>query len=552
MSLNKESKYKINGAGFIFLAGFITGALLFMLTYGSNVINVTFDSWIFTVRDVDIHQHYVGWCHFRKAPWTFPLGLMDSLSYPYKMSVLWTDSIPLLAIIFKCFRDLLPETFQYFGLYGLFSFALTGGTAALLIYRISGNTAASLLSVPFFAESFIMIQRMFYHTSLTAHYLIIIPLLFYLYDCSSWSIKKKCCIWGSYFFIAVMIHPYLWAMGGFIAVFSFIEEIIRKKTIIPAVVTGLFSGLVTFTGLYITGAFYGNVDASYSLGGYEANLNTFINSMGMSRFLPELPLQNPNQYEGFAYLGLGGLLLIIIAVFVLIKENWILKEAGWEFHIFFLCPVFLIFSVIPEITFNTMLLLKLRIPLWLSNIIGIFRSNGRFIWPAVILILSAAICLIYMSKKKIMPAVVLVICLCLQLLDLSQIISAKHDKFTSPGKDWDQDLDNPALSEHMDRYDHIVLVTDDSWIIERVAFFAMEHDITVNRFYFARDIDDEIEDVINDYHEQCKTPEAPDNVIFVFDKETLEQWKKDTDLHFYDLTGTIIGIRDEINLPELR
>ncbi|MCR4589554.1 MAG: DUF6311 domain-containing protein [Lachnospiraceae bacterium] len=551
MSFFKELENKRYGAGMIFLVGFITGAILFVLTYGVRILDVTYDSWIFRVSDVDIHQHYIGWCHFREAPWTFPLGLMDSLSWPKKMSVLWTDSIPLLAIIFKAFKFILPETFQYFGIYGLFSFAMTGGTAALLIYKLSGSGTAALLSAPLVAESFIMLQRMFYHTSLTAHYLIIIPMLFYLYDGYKWSVVKKCCVWGIYFFIAVMIHPYLWAMGAVIAAFSFIEEILRIKTLVPALATAAVSGALTFAGLYITGAFYGNVEAAYSFGGYEANLNTFINSMGKGRFLPELPLKNPSQYEGFAYLGLGGLILVIAALIMFIRTFGQNKGKDRKMLIFILCPVFIILSVIPEITFNTRMLIKLPLPGAVMRILGIFRSNGRFIWPAVILIYAGAVMLICRSKKKVMPALCLVLCLIVQIMDMSPQIYAKYEKFTKPGKHWNQDLSNPALEAHMDRYDHIVVVPDNSRIVERSAFFAVKNDLTVNRFYFARDIDEETEKMLEYYHELCREGRAPDDVIFVFDEETYDQWKADTDLHFYDLTGTIIGIAEEIELPGL-
>ena len=551
MSSAKAWEKQINGAGIIFLVGVITGALLFIVTYGFSVLDVTNDGWIFRVSDVDIHQHYIGWCHFRKAPWTFPPGLMDSLSYPVKMSVLWTDSIPLFAIVFKLFRDFLPETFQYFGIYGLISYSLTGGTAALLIYRLCGSRTAAVLMVPFFSGSFFMIQRMFYHTSLTAHYLIIIPMLFYLYDCREWSVKKKCVVWGLYFFTAVMIHPYLWAMGAFIAAFSFIDEIVIKKTLIPAAATAAVSGVLTFLALFITGAFYGNVEKAYSLGGYEANLNTFINSLGLGTFLPELPLQNPNQYEGFAYLGLGGLALLAASLMAAVIRRGTAGGTGWEKRIFILIPVFLLFAVIPEITFNSLTLIKIGIPKGILSVLGIFRSNGRFIWPAAILIMAASVSLLFTGKKKVMPAVLLVICLIVQLMDLSTVISAKNQKFTSPGKRWNQDLDNPALSEHMDRYSHIVVVTDENRLIERMAFFAAENDLTVNRFYFARDIDEETEKGLVDYHERCVKGEDIDDVIFVFDEDTCREWKKDTDLHFYDLTGTIIGISEEIDLPEL-
>lgn len=47
------------------------------------------------------------------------------------VSVLYTDSIPLFAIFFKALSPLLPETFQYFGLFGLMCYMLNGGFAGI-------------------------------------------------------------------------------------------------------------------------------------------------------------------------------------------------------------------------------------------------------------------------------------------------------------------------------------------------------------------------------------------------------------------------------------
>ena len=552
MKLFEKIKDHKSSAGIIFLIGFITGAFLFILTYGVNVLDVTNDGWIFRVSDVDLHQHYIGWCHFRKSPWFFPLGLMDSLSYPYKMSILWTDSIPLFAIVFKLFRDFLPETFQYFGLYGFISFSLTGGTAALLIYKLCRNPLFAVLSVPFIAESFAMLQRMFYHTSLTAHYLIIIPLLIFLDDSFRWSIKKKCCVWGAYFFFAVMLHPYLWAMGAVIALFSFIYEIIHIMTLVPALITGTVSALVTYLGLFITGALYGNVEVSYSLVGYSSNLNTFINSLDMGRLLRGLPLQNPNQYEGFAYLGLGGLILLIFSVFYYAFNRRNAEKPDHRHLIFILCPVFFLMSVFPDITLNSLLLFRIKVPASLEMILGVFRSNGRFIWPAMILLTAAAVTLIsFSSKKKHIPAVILVLCLGIQFFDMSTLIASKREKFIPIGKQWNLDLENEALAAKLSGYEHIVIVPDDISITEKVAFFAYKYGLTVNRFYFARNIDKEIEKTINDYHSECSAGSAPGNVIFVFDEVSMASWKISTGLHFYDLTGTIVGLKDPLPLPEL-
>ena len=81
-----------------FSIGAVIGAVLFIGIYGIGVLNFTNDGWLLTGRD--LQQHYVGWKYFRAADWSFPLGNHDGLTYPYKVSVLYTDSIPLFAIFF--------------------------------------------------------------------------------------------------------------------------------------------------------------------------------------------------------------------------------------------------------------------------------------------------------------------------------------------------------------------------------------------------------------------------------------------------------------------
>ena len=116
-----------------FLIGALIGAVLFVLIYGFSVLNVTNDAWLMTGKD--LQQHYIGWKYYRDAAWNFPIGLHDGLTHPYMVSVLYTDSIPLFAIFFKALSPLLPETFQYFGLFGLMCYMLNGGFAALIVAK---------------------------------------------------------------------------------------------------------------------------------------------------------------------------------------------------------------------------------------------------------------------------------------------------------------------------------------------------------------------------------------------------------------------------------
>ena len=74
---------------------------IFGLIYGYDILNPTYDAWIFKDGYHDIIQHYIGWLFYRQSPWHFPIGLIDNLAYPYQFSMIYTDSIPILAVFFK-------------------------------------------------------------------------------------------------------------------------------------------------------------------------------------------------------------------------------------------------------------------------------------------------------------------------------------------------------------------------------------------------------------------------------------------------------------------
>lgn len=118
-------KIKNNNLFFCFSSGAIVGIVIFIVIYGFKVLNVSNVSWL--MDRGDLSQHQIGWQAFRMSKWYFPVGLHDGLTFPNKVSVVYTDSIPLFAIIFKCFSSVLPSNFQYIGIFGLLSFALQGG-----------------------------------------------------------------------------------------------------------------------------------------------------------------------------------------------------------------------------------------------------------------------------------------------------------------------------------------------------------------------------------------------------------------------------------------
>ena len=150
---------KKNDSMHYFAIGAVIGLVLFVCIYGFRVLDFTYDEWLLTGKD--LQQHYVGWKFFRNAPWTFPIGCHNGLTHPYYVSVLYTDSIPLFAIFFKLFSPVLPQTFQYFGLFGLMCYILNGGMASVLIARFNKSKLFCALGSIFFILSTPVLQRLF-------------------------------------------------------------------------------------------------------------------------------------------------------------------------------------------------------------------------------------------------------------------------------------------------------------------------------------------------------------------------------------------------------
>ena len=94
----------------------IGSGIIFYYIYQFKFVNPKNINWIWS--SIDLSQHYLGWAAFRKENISFPFGMIKSLTYPYKTSLIFTDSIPIFAFFFKLINFILPTDFQYIG-YGV-------------------------------------------------------------------------------------------------------------------------------------------------------------------------------------------------------------------------------------------------------------------------------------------------------------------------------------------------------------------------------------------------------------------------------------------------
>ena len=94
----------------LFWLGALLGAAVFLLVYGLPPLNVANDAFCRGgYIEKDIQQHYAGWLFYRSSALGWPLGVTQAVNAPQGVSVAYTDSIPLLAVLCRPLAAALGE-----------------------------------------------------------------------------------------------------------------------------------------------------------------------------------------------------------------------------------------------------------------------------------------------------------------------------------------------------------------------------------------------------------------------------------------------------------
>lgn len=529
----------------------LLGGIAFALIYGIKILNPLYTDWLLTGGDPS--QHYLGWEFFRRSDWYFPFGLTDQLAYPLKTSVIYTDSIPIFAVFFKLFRSILPRQFQYLGIWGLLCFVLQGYYAAKILGERSSSKTVILAGSVFFIVSPIMIFRMYYHTALAAHWLILLAIYFYSkHEKEYRDIFRPVMQWGILGILIGSIHLYFVPMCGAILLGYILCSIWKERKIrIRFFYPGISFSVGLFLTIYLLGGFSSGADTgTNNLGLFSFNLNAFLNPMSYSTLLKNTSLWNwpfytQGQYEGFSYLGMGIILLCACGIVLMVKNIFRRRKPSVYQVMTVLMSIGLIaLAVSPTITWNDKLLLQLPYSSTIYKYWGIFGSCGRMAWPVVYFLMIFGITSIgnMKWKRKEISCVVLILACLVQVVDLSGQLYKRHENYSekvvyqSPlaGTVWDDIISSGE-------YKHVVWVTHnvDHDDVIQVAVYAMKNDMTMGNFYFARGIDKR-----NITEEQLQNTSEDCVYVFLKSDDTFEYeiYENYEDvLHFYPCGDYMIG-----------
>jgi len=342
----------------------------------------------------DSATELVGYFYYVQSPWHLPLFYVSALSTPTGANVIFTDIVPIVALVGKLIRSLTGTTTNPYGAYLFLCFGLPGVMMVLVLIAAKTRYAFAAIIAAIFADTTPALLWRWGHTALAAHFLIIGALALYLFSLKNRVWRGLALVWLAYLTLAYLTNIYLFAMTGTVWLCAVIQRRLnrlattREALGTAALTVALVSIIIAISQF---GAATGLPFDTY--GHHSMNL--------LSPFAPQYSGllsghgvidATGGQYEGFNYLGLG---LLLASLLVLPFEvSWFRRNLKRHIALFVAFAALTAFAISHRVFAGHWLLLEVPMPNYVNRVFGIFRSSGRFFWPiayaqmAIVIVLS--------------------------------------------------------------------------------------------------------------------------------------------------------------------
>jgi len=391
-------------------AAAILGGIFYFIRFGAGFLDPGRVDWLLGMADTAFNQ--LGWMFFRNDAWHWPPGLMTTYMAPAGTTVGITDSLPLLAFPFKAVSFLLPATFQYAGLWLLINHLLM----AVFAVKVAGLYLRPL--APRFLAAGILVLCPAWlirdgHFALSAHWVLLAALYLYLKPAPGPGGGRPWLRWWLLLAAAALIHPYL---ATFAFLFLLADQARRwlvqheisaaRAVVMVGVGAGVLVGLWILAGYLRPGHLpVGNLreDALWSAGP-----NALWDGGGRALLLPALPLGGHDPFEGFVYLGAGGL-LTLVAFFALGGRGLIPLLARHR-------PLAVVLLLCAAYAWGPRTGLGDQL----------FRAQARFLWPHFYVLVAAGLAVIARWDRPRGPLALLALVFLVQVVDLAPLLNRKQ------------------------------------------------------------------------------------------------------------------------------
>jgi len=413
---------RLSGAALWAVVAVMMGFLNTLSLMGIPGLDPTNISWL----RGDTATYYIAWAAYRaESTWRWPLTWTDRLGYPLGISMSWFDPVPIMAILLRPFSGFLPATFQYLGIYTCISFSLQAWFSlrlAACLFR--GRMVFRLVTAVLLVGSPIVTMRIISHYAVASHWLMIACLYYYFRDTEGRRAERWLLPFAVVIFVAGGVNPYVAVFCLLIAGAGVLRLMLeRRATWTHATVFSLLL-LATLVGSYVVfGLLVPGTRTAYAIGGfdfYSMNLLSPINPAPFkSILLPTLPFATRGQYEGYNYLGLGVIgLLLLNAVGRPRGSAQTLRLTPRSLPLLVLSVLCFAAAVSPRITLGPWTIAHIELPALAKAVVAAIHCAGRFFWPVHYLIILLAVVLTYRNWPSPTRELLLIGALVVQTADL--------------------------------------------------------------------------------------------------------------------------------------
>jgi putative flippase GtrA len=411
----------------------------------------------------------VGYYYFLDKPWSLPLFRLGNLSTPEGMSLINSDSLPLVALAGRLLRSLTGITANLYGLFMLACLILNALVPVVIarrfgVFDLVRQVAIALLfaALPFWLERY-------YHVSLVCHGVILLAILVYLRAGEDWSPWRAALAMAALAAAASLIHVYLWAMvmlvaGAMLARSLFSRDGLQPSRIASALALGFLAlGAVWAAGYFdLRGAGENVGYMSYSMNllspvysshsGFDPRAWKLLRMAQEQQqawvfFAGQRPDATGGQFnEGMTYLGAGALGLIGVSLFGLRKAA---VPATLRRHLWLVAAaaVALLFAISPQVTIGERVFRLWTPEGGLMSLLSSFRASGRFAWLAAYLLILAAVMVTVRAYRPQVSRLLLVTAAVLQLVDSEPLRSAIRLDTSGGMKLFNEETWRPVLQD---------------------------------------------------------------------------------------------------------
>lgn len=480
-SVPEPSRSEIVGA-------LLTGFVSFMIIVGPAVLDPRNIAWM-QLRDPA--QYYLGWSFFRSAPWGWPPATNPGFGLEIASTIFFADVVPLMALILKATIAPPQGPWQYHGIWLLLCFMLQAFFALRIAALFMHDPVARLVVAALACFSPVLLWRLSGPHAPTGHLALLGQwlLLWAGWLCLRPPGRRQAVMWVALTALAAMVHSYLLAM----ALVFWLADLARRRWLSWRAVSLLAEALLVVglvaLALWLAGfqTFFSGGLAVGGFGVLRANLLALLDPAAVWSFVVPGKPRGAGDYEGFGYIGTGGVALLVAALWVVRREPCpAIPVSYWPFLAAILTLA--LFSLSNSIAVGNRVIVTIPMPEILERVAALFRSSGRMIWPLHYLIIFCAAVILFRRIGRVRGRVALIAALLLQVGDgaagwvpIAREARVQGTSWASPLQDsfWDQ------AAQHYARIRQLPTANlAPNW--QALSYLAVTHGLGTDAVYLAR------------------------------------------------------------------